>query len=548
MNKNILIILFIFLNKIIFSQSGVLSNKLASFPQEKIYLQINTNFLLTGEKFYYKIYNLNFDNNNLSFSSKIAYVELLDSNNQSVKKQKINLTKGEGYGDFFISPKLKSGTYKLISYNQWMKNENIFFEENLFIVNAFEENEIIKPINSTPKLLSKKTLNSLKNYSKREKVNFNFKKDFKEGNYSVSIRKVTPNTIPPKKELSNYIKKEIIKNKNDYYFLPELRGELIQGKITTKKPEYNLYNLKIALSTTGNSSTSKIAITDNNGFFYFNLKDFNTSKVLIQILDENREFYDIKLINNHQINKKFTDFEFIKINTNLVNHIKERAFHLQVENSYKTIKQDSLINSKPNVLTLNDIEKSYLLDDYKRFNTVKEIVVEVLENVFFTKENSKYSLHVRESENLNQNELPTLLIVDGHVIFDHDEFFNLKGKSLKKISVVRNKYIYGSYICQGIISVETFKNDFISKSSYLKSFEILEANKLKKYYSENYNKNSKKRVPDYRNQLCWIPKIDLSIEEISFYTSDVDGVFEVNIEGFSKSGLPVSYKKTFTVK
>ena len=44
---------------------------------------------------------------------------------------------------------------------------------------------------------------------------------------------------------------------------------------------------------------------------------------------------------------------------------------------------------------------------------------------------------------------------------------------------------------------------------------------------------------------------DLEVKDnktISFYTSDITGQFEINIEGFSEDGKPIAIKEYFEVK
>ena len=77
----------------------------------------------------------------------------------------------------------------------------------------------------------------------------------------------------------------------------------------------------------------------------------------------------------------------------------------------------------------------------------------------------------------------------------------------------------------------------------------------KKYFNQTYTSNdtglpdSTSRIPDYRNQLLWIPDFKLEKEEttLDFFTSDVSGDFEVRLEGFSSKGEPISVLETFFV-
>ncbi len=88
---------------------GICCNKLvaqsfseSTIPQENVFLHFNTSLLVSGESIYYKIYCLNGKTEKLSTLSKMAYVELIDSDYKSIFKHKIKLEDGVGFGDFFI--------------------------------------------------------------------------------------------------------------------------------------------------------------------------------------------------------------------------------------------------------------------------------------------------------------------------------------------------------------------------------------------------------------------------------------------------------------
>jgi len=58
------------------------------------------------------------------------------------------------------------------------------------------------------------------------------------------------------------------------------------------------------------------------------------------------------------------------------------------------------------------------------------------------------------------------------------------------------------------------------------------------------------RIPDYRQQLLWMPEFNFygNEQEITFYTSDNKGVYEISFEGFTSQGKPVSIKEIITVE
>ncbi|MFT5761999.1 MAG: hypothetical protein ACI8WA_001123, partial [Polaribacter sp.] len=66
----------------------------------------------------------------------------------------------------------------------------------------------------------------------------------------------------------------------------------------------------------------------------------------------------------------------------------------------------------------------------------------------------------------------------------------------------------------------------------------------------NYFNNNNTRIPDFRNQLLWMPKIQIDEKKlnINFFTSDNSGKFEISIEGFTEKGVPISIRRYFIVK
>ncbi|MEO8860805.1 MAG: hypothetical protein ABI358_05245 [Ginsengibacter sp.] len=105
--------------------------------EEKIFVHTDKSFYLTGEIAWFKLYVVNAANNKPLNLSKVAYVEILDSNNKAILRAKIALKEGEGNGSFYLPVNLNSGNYKFRAYTNWMKNFDVsfFFRKNITIVN-----------------------------------------------------------------------------------------------------------------------------------------------------------------------------------------------------------------------------------------------------------------------------------------------------------------------------------------------------------------------------------------------------------------------------
>jgi microcompartment protein CcmK/EutM len=140
MLKNILIS-FILLICFSFNGYGQIINEIKnSFTanqqdvlQEKLFVHTDKNKYLSGEILWFKIYNVNAENNQPLNTSKVAYVEVLDNNQIPVMQAKVALKGiGSGNGSVYIPVSISSGNYKLRAYTNWMKNFNAdnYLEKN----------------------------------------------------------------------------------------------------------------------------------------------------------------------------------------------------------------------------------------------------------------------------------------------------------------------------------------------------------------------------------------------------------------------------------
>jgi len=524
-----------------------------SEPKEKIFIHLNNNFFLTGEKLYYKAYCLLL-NNKPSTISKIAYIELIDINNQRITKQKINLKEGIGYGDFFIDTNLKTSTYKFIAYTILSNNQNIFFEENIYIVNPFEDNLITEKdsIKTITNNLNKDNSSSISinksTYTKREQVSLSLNKKLTNGTYSISVRQENEIDFSSENNTVNFSKLICNTNENHLLKTPEIRGNIISGKITSKQKGISISDIDLALSTVHKNPNTVTTTSNEKGEFFFILKDLNSSKIKLQILNQNRDNYNINISTKYSdLNKKLSNFTPFTLNENLSQQISNKALYLQIENAYSNVKKDSLLSNY--TIPLFEHNKiHYNLDDYKRFKTVGEVIVEILDDVFFTKDQENYKVHVRSIDDKTKLSLPTLLFIDGYLVYNHNEFLNFNANRIKTISLLKKKYVYGSVISQGILFVETYKKDYKPNPQFNKEFIVLAPQPEKLYFKENYLSDKKERIPDYRTQLYWNPELKETDNNILFYTSDVPGNYIINIEGFTDEGKPVSLKGNFSVE
>lgn len=105
------------------------SNGYVSSYGERVYVQTDKQFYLSGELLWLKLYTTD-SGGKLSSFSKVGYVELL---NDSIPEIQIRLDLANGTGnDWMELPvTLPTGYYRLVAYTRYMQNEgeDIFFEK-----------------------------------------------------------------------------------------------------------------------------------------------------------------------------------------------------------------------------------------------------------------------------------------------------------------------------------------------------------------------------------------------------------------------------------
>ncbi len=568
-------------------QNGVAKNQnLLTFkkiPKESVFIHYNSPTLFTGETLKYKLYCLNLKETNLSTLSKIAYVELVGNDNNFVFKHKIKLNDGAGQGDYFIPTEVPSGNYKLIGYTKWMQNDGptSFFHGDVMIINPYEKtsgpfdnrglDSIHSDVGKTSVAATKKAATSSSTpvrlliqstiHKQREEVSLNISSSNGTGgygHYSVSVRKIDDFQDHPIKTAQNY--KSVTsgnQNKSDeLLFLPELRGELISGKVVTKETGQPMANTSIALSIPGKAYVFNIVKTDDKGRFFFNLNsDYDGENAILQLVDNEHE--GIITTQNHSSgDNTYLQFIPFRIDSQMKARIEERSIHSQIENAYSEVRQDSILPAEPNYPFFYDKSFDIFdLDDYTRFPTVRETFIEVVQHASIRNLNNRSEFHVLPSDTQVSSFYPPLIIVDGILVKDHTAIIEYGAKNIKRILVFREKYLYGSKGYQGALVFETLNGDYLQKMDKKDTYvtKLFKPEPDKRFFKQQYSTGTNKEsdhIPDYRYQLLWKPDISLNSPEMTldFYTSDVTGTFEISLEGFTFEGVPVSIREVIVVE
>jgi hypothetical protein len=126
-------------------------NYTSSVPREEIYIQSDREEYISGEEIWFNVYLMDRQGFKPTAESRIAYFELLNSENRPIVQRKILLHNGFGPGQIELPDTLSSGVYTIRAYTSWMKN---FLPANCFtkdirIFNAFSTRTFKRTVSST---------------------------------------------------------------------------------------------------------------------------------------------------------------------------------------------------------------------------------------------------------------------------------------------------------------------------------------------------------------------------------------------------------------
>ena len=552
---------------------------LAETDQEKIYIHYNSPLLFPGEYLLYKVYSLNKGSGNASDLSKTAFVELIGEDGSSVFHHKIKLEKGEGQGDFFLPTSVPSGNYKLVGYTNWMKNlENNFFEADMTIINPYkgdqrkllEAGELQGSI--LPSFASEaeaeahgSDLLSLRldqeSFGNRKQVRLilvPLKNEISKANLSVSVRKMDRLRQQERKTAEAFSEDSEVSARNtDSVYLPHLRGQLISGRIlpVDNSSSAALGNKKVALSIPSEKTFPEISATNSEGRFFFNLDtEMRNPDAVVEVLGQQREEFKVELDQTSGIDVSKLNFSEYTLTKEMRDLIVERSLYNQIENAYFGVKPDTLETAAAEEVYFDGAILNYDLDAYTRFKTVPETFVEIVNSAWITTNaTGEKVFRVRGLQNnLTMGVLP-LVVVDGVIVQDHSSLINFDAGRIKNIGIIRDKIFLGPEIFQGAVVVETIDKNFQEyyAPEYARRVQLMQPQVQKSYFQQVYSdETNNSRIPDFRYQLLWKPDLQLGTEEetLEFFTSDVDGTFEVVVEGFTADGQPVFLRKQFEVQ
>lgn len=570
----------------------------ASLIREDIFIHTDRDEYVAGENLWYAAYVVNRQDREPGTASRTAYIEILNSNNIPVMQKIISIADGSGQGVFMIPDTLSSGAYIVRAYTNLMKNfpPEQCYMKCIFIYNTFgNKNFNIVTVNGRQRLpglifmddfKNPQTANSLSGIPEemirivapgtvrqREKITIeiNFEKELVSGDrrphLSISVSPLT--NWGDSMDFSRYLTAVRSAGTDqmsagrpgirDLMHKPEAEGRYLSGKIITQNQMNSQESKIVLLSIPGKEAFFRYAMPDKEGNFSFYIENDSLKKDLVIQVAGNPDEDLIRLNSPYWESYATMNGVSEKRLYEIPSYIREWSVNYQVGRVYgirpiaEQVTPDRGFKIPFRFYGTPDFELK--MADYILLPDMREVFFELVPGVSLKTGRTGNSITVTNPRENKVYESDPTLMIDGIIISDPSQIAGMNTEIVERIEVMRTEYIVGGYHLYGIVNVITKEGNFNSidlpKNAVRLPYRTYdpEIRFVSPEYSSSQAKES--RVPDYRNTLYWNPDVEPGPEgklSVEFWSSDFRSDFEINIQGMTTDGKPLSAKKIIRVE
>ena len=346
-----------------------------------------------------------------------------------------------------------------------------------------------------------------------------------------------------------FVWQDLLKNTMaSFEFLPEIDGHIINGRIVDTRSNAPAINIMTYLAVPGRKLHIYGSKSNNTGQVKFYTRDiFGPSEIVVQTKFQQDSTYRIDISNPFSEKYSSRGPYDLNLSEKFKSRILSQSISSQVQNVFAG---DKLKTFYPALTDSSAFyikaDKTYLLDNFVRFNTMEEVLREYVTEVPLMRQKDDFTILVRVKPHPNDfpRNVEPLILLDGVPVFDQgNKIIKYDPKKVRELEVVAKRYFLGPLMFNSILNFKTYKGnlpDFqLDTRATVMDYEGMQLKR--EFYSPLYETESSisGRLPDFRNVLYWSPdiKIDSSGKKtISFYTSDQENKYTVVLQGISPEG------------
>lgn len=547
----------------------------AGFAQERVvertYVSTDRDVYVAGERIWYSAFCLDATKGTFSPISNVAYVELHDGE-AMVASGKVALVDGRGAGQLLLPAALPTGNYRLIAYTAQNKAERGYeftgmASKTISVFNAFSGERVKDGVEVVSEGAYEGLRSRIKSGMTKEKT---LEVSWSDGsliltNHSDQAATLSLSVIHDDGILSNNNPtiadfmaqaRKVGPRQFDNSIVPEYEGEIIRGHITgfseAMIPE--LVGKFAFISTPSRASDVYASVIDDKGkvaFYTGNI--YGNKEYICEIEGINPSLSCFIELESPFVNAPVAPVEKLHLSSAIEEALLSRSVAMQIERQFTgDTLLDPLAVRQPGLFGEDEIV--YVLDDYTRFTTMEEVLIEFVQELKARRRSDgsrEIQVRLNDGTIWTFSSLPSLMMIDGVPVFDQEKILQYDPLLVQEIRIYPRTYYIGKRSFDGIANFVTYKHN-------LPGFQFGNNVRVVDYQGVSWptaytgaSLVGKDDYPDYRQTIYWHPLLTLAPGQtlvIPCKMPDYTGRFKVSAEGLAADGTPVQAETSFSSK
>lgn len=519
------------MKKLLILQFALLCVLFKAQAAERIFITTDRSSYISGDRVWCSLFCVD-DKGSLSDQSAVSYIELISSEG-TVAEEKAALLNGRGCTTFNLPANLPSGNYRLVAYTSSggvsESGSRIISVYNTFTTARVKDGVRIE--SSYSPLEEKPVTDPLLAVSTPAMVGAG--RDF-----NINLQSSSPVTLAVSLSLCDGLDQQ--ENTDIGTFLSsgekypqtgeiEYDGEIVRGRVSGAK-----VGTMAVLSSSGSPSDSYISSVRSDGTLAFPTGNiFGNRELVCEVIGGAEDSYIV--FDSPFRNPSAGDIQKLVLSPSMNDPLVSRKERIRLN-----VKADTLYNFLPkreDLLFEGMDWEVYNLDDYTRFPTVSEVLVEIVQSVGVGRSHGKKALYVLSQDGTESKKTimyNVLAMLDGVIVSDLDILMNFDAMLIQNVEVCRQGFVIGQTPYNGAINFVTFKN-YVTTVEFPSNVRVLDYKGVGfplAYFGEKPSGNV-----DNRELLYWNPVLDLNgSASISVSAPSYQGRFRLEIQGMASNG------------
>lgn len=528
-----------------------------SFLRERTILTTDRNAYAAGEQILCSAFCMD-SPGNLSQFSAVAYIELVGAEG-TVATAKFALASGRGAGSVQIPSGVPTGNYRLTAYTATNRNEKGYdYMTGSRVISVYNtsstlrEKDLVKVVDGLSAADSALPASGDISASVSVDGAFTVVKLIAGKNASVSVSVFHDQGLP------RYSPASISSLEQNAWDSPTMFEPTVPG-------EYDGEIIRLRLGESSDSSSFFLSSPGSRSDIY---KGRKTSGGIISFFTDNIfGDKDIAVISRASglasddvsivspfISPSATDIPVMEIAPSMRAALETLDAASRIKKAFDA---DTLYQLLP-LRKLDPLKKYhsiYVIDDYTRFATMREVFIEYLHDIRINKENGQIRMEVKTVDSKGvatfQSYSNSLILLDGVPVFDHQIIYDMDPASLKAVEIYPYNYSFGSSYFIGAANFVTLNGDLaatdLGRGVRIFSFKGISVPRAYTAASAAGNPS----FPRRDETLFWHPAITLREgmpSDLKILNPSYRGTFKLVVEGLCGDGTPIYLEKSFEIE